>query len=64
MLKFIDGYKSYVIGAIAVLTGIAELIGIDVVGEVTQATAFSHIMAGFAMFAVKSAIAKTAPPPE
>lgn len=55
---FIDGYKSKIGGAIMILIGIAELVGIDVIGDVTQATALSYIMGGWALISVKSAIDK------
>ena len=61
MTKFLDGYKSYIIGVIMILTGGAELVGIDVIPGVEQTSAFAYIMAGFAMFAVKSAITKSGP---
>jgi len=55
---FIDGYKSKIGGAGMILIGIAELLGVDIIPDVDQATAVSFIMAGWALISVKSAIDK------
>ena len=61
MLKFLDGYKTYILGAVTILIGVLELIGIDVVAAVDQTNAFNYILGGFAMITAKSALVKTEP---
>ena len=65
MLKLaagLNGWKSYLLGAIVFMVGAAEMIGLDVVGEVTTANAFDYIIAGLALITGKSALKKLETP--
>ena len=62
MFSFINGKKSYILGIITVLIGVAEMLGVDVIPSVTQFDAFNYILGGFAIITAKSAIAKVEPP--
>lgn len=57
-MNFLNGYKSYILGGITILIGLAELLGVDIVPSVDQASAFNYIMVGFGIVAGKSALAK------
>jgi hypothetical protein len=57
-MNFLNGYKSYITGGIMIAIGVAELLGIDIVADVTQSSAINYILAGFSLISVKSAIAK------
>ncbi len=62
MFGFLDGKKSYIVGVLMIAIGVVELVGIDVVADVTQGSAINYILAGFSMISIKSAISKTEPP--
>jgi hypothetical protein len=61
MFSFLDGYKTYILGAVTVVIGIVELLGIDVIPGVDQAGAFNYILGGLALITGKSAIKKLEP---
>ncbi len=58
MFAFIDGKKSYLLGFAMIVIGLVELVGIDVVPSVDQASAFNYILLGFGVISGKSAISK------
>lgn len=58
MFSFIDGKKTYILGALTILIGVAELLGIDVVAGVDQNSAIAYIITGFGLITGKSALSK------
>ena len=58
IIKTLQGKKVYILCAIAVLIGGAELIGIDVLPDVDQTNALSWIWSGAVGAAIRGAIAK------
>ncbi len=60
---WLQGKKTYILGAIAVLTGIAELVGIDVVPDVDASNALNYIWAGLGMATLRAGIGSDKQPP-
>lgn len=58
MLSFLNGYKTYIAGAVGVAIGVAELIGIDVVPNVDQESALNAIYVGVLVIFGRHAVAK------
>ena len=61
IFSLINGSKTYILGAVTVLIGIAELLGVDVIPGITQSGAFDYILGGLALITGKSALAKIEP---
>jgi hypothetical protein len=59
--EWFQGKKTYVLALIAVLTGVAELFGVDVVPEVTQDNAISYIWAALGMSTLRAGLAAKSP---
>ena len=57
-MSFIDGNKTYILGAITVLVGVAALVTNTTILGVDPATAFQTIWAGVALITGRSAISK------
>lgn len=56
---WLKGKKSYILAAIGVLTGVAELVGIDVVPEVTQDNALQYIWASLGFASLRAGVTKS-----
>jgi hypothetical protein len=59
-MKFLEGYKTYIIGIIMILTGAAELIGFDVAPNVDPMSAWQYIMNGLAFMSLRAAVKPSA----
>jgi hypothetical protein len=59
-MTFLQGYKTYVIGIIMILTGAAELIGWDVAPNVDVTSAWQYIMNGLAFMSLRAAVKPSA----
>lgn len=58
-MKFLDGYKTYIVAAVVVIIGVSEgVLGIDIPGVVVGPDWLGWIIAGLGLGAVKSAINK------
>lgn len=62
MMETVDGWKAKALGALWAAISAAELVGVDVVADITPENAFTNLMLGLGVVAGRSAMKKLEPP--